>query len=116
MRVIPNFMIVIVSYVGGYATRDLVLLNNTHTKANYLVIEKHNSQEFTMQTEHGQDFEVTFCPEVKVDFEPGQKLQVLTYEQKVSCKTNVSFIAYTDKYTGKRISYPIPNKEISNVR
>lgn len=73
---------------------------------NLLILERHNSKEFTVQTENGQAFQITFCQEV--DLQRGQKLQVLTYEQLFGCKNiqgpDLGFIAYSDK-SGQRINF-----------
>ena len=85
---------------------------------NVTIMAKRSDAAFQMVNEKGQKFEITFCGDTHVDFQEGEKLQVLSYEQRTGCKSlngrNLGFIAYTDK-DGNRIHFPIP-KEIADVR
>jgi len=105
--------------VGGYLYRDHLLATNTETLANVTIIRKHSALEFTMQTEKGQTFETQFCQDSlpQIDFEAGEKLQVMNYEQRPRCKSlagkNLGYVAYTDS-EGNRTKFD--TGEVANVR
>jgi hypothetical protein len=99
-----------VGYFVGGTNREATKLENMQTLANVLVLERHNDFAYRMQTEHGQAFEITFCENSYTDFQPYEKLQILTYEQRKGCKNisgrKLGFVAYTDK-NGERLKFPL---------
>lgn len=92
---------------------------NHQTLSNVLILRRWDDHNYRLQTDHGQAFNVRLCPESEVDWNAGEKLQVLSYEQRSGCKTivgrNLGFVAYTDD-NGNRSKFNIENEEVSDVR
>ena len=104
MRQMTRYGVVAFAFLfSGFFCRDLAQHTNEHTLANLLILKRHNSREYRLQTDRGQAFEVTICKQ-PLDWRPGEKLQVWNYEQVEGCKINLGFVAYTDS-EGNRLKF-----------
>jgi len=84
----------------GYDYRNTELVTNTQTLSNVLVLARDGDHDFRMQTDKGQVFRTHLCDGSHADWQAGEKLALLNYEQREGCKSivgkNLGFIAYTD--------------------
>ena len=91
---------------AGYTEGQWALLRNRYTYTDVLITAKQGSQDFTLQPARMEPWQAHLCS--AVDWQVGQQMQVLTYQQRESphCKDVQavgSYVFYT--YKGKRINY-----------
>jgi hypothetical protein len=100
------------------AQRLRELEEHRHTLTDVLILNQNSDGSYRMQTSDGQAFDAHFCKDSVVDFQPGERLRILSYQQQNGCKSisgsNLGFVAYT--MNGKRVKYSITTEEIAHVQ
>jgi hypothetical protein len=92
-------------FIQGYEARQQEEARPTEKRYEWLFTSQHTAREYSfVQGPAPKIYEVRFCNEP--GFEPGQKLESITYRELGDCKQIISFTAYTDEVTGNRIRFP----------
>jgi len=105
-------LILCIGFLGGLAWQDHEFNANRHTYADVLVVARHDDKNFTIQPARMTPWNATTCD--ATDWQPGQKMRLLTYQQRTGCKdvgVRGAYEFYTDH--GKRMIF---NQEVANVR
>lgn len=100
-----------VGYHLGYVEGQWELTRNRYTYTDVLVVERDDDQDFLLRPARMASWNAHTC--APTDWLPGQKMQVLTYQQKLGCKDVAgpgAFEFYTKQ--GKRIIF---REEIANA-
>jgi hypothetical protein len=99
--------VILVYFFGhavGFTDGQWALLKDRYTYTDVLVVERHDAQDFTLQPARMVAWQAHTCE--PVDWMPGEKMRVLTYQQKKGCK-DVSLRGAFEFYTshGERVNY-----------
>lgn len=109
-------MLLVVGLGIGYGAHEIEQYRTTQTLADVLILKKYDDKNYRMQTEWGQAFKATLCPETTADWEAGEKLAVWNYRQMQDCKSmngrNLGYVAYANQ-DGTKTKFNI--EEISLV-
>jgi hypothetical protein len=101
-------------FAGGYQYRMASEVKQRFTYSDALVVERYDDLNFLIQPARMQPKEWTSC--YPLDFERGQKMKSVTYQQRKGCKDLTVNGEYDFWMDGpNRIKFPIP-LEVANVR
>ncbi len=105
-------LILCIGFLGGLAWQDHEFNANRHTYTDVLVVARYDDKNFTIQPARMTPWNATTCD--ATDWQPGQKMRLLTFQQRTSCKdvgVRGAYEFFTDH--GKRMIF---NQEVANVR
>lgn len=104
----------LICLVAGYGIHEIEHYRGMQTLADVLVLDRYSDSHYRLQTSWGQAFDATICPDSDVDWEKGERLQILNYEQHHGCKSlrgrNLGYVVYTNQDGSK-----LKLEEVANV-
>ena len=118
MKRIPKVALILlashsIAIIAGYFMRDAVLLSRKDKYTDVLVIDRFDEHSYKLEIAYGR-FNAKICPEARLDWQPGQKMKYLYYEQQTGCKqvvgNGLGFEFWTDA-KGNRIIFPVKGDE-----
>lgn len=114
LKRIPKIVVVLlvshtIAIVSGYLIRDAVLLSRKEQYNDVLIVQRFDEYSYRLEIDQGR-FNIKICPEANLDWQPGQRMRRLWFEQKKGCKSIVGnglgFDFWQDN-NGNRILFPV---------